>query len=544
MHSVRGERRRRSDRLFSFLGRSLAIAWLTVGAGSCGGGCNGSTNEGSDAGADAAGAAGTGGSGLGGAGTGGAPTNDGGAGSGGTGGGGTGGAGVAGGSGAGSGGAGSGGAGGRGGGMAGGSGGAGPGGQGGGMAGGSGGAGGVIAALPITAVYSHNNHTCALSSLGTVRCWGDNAQGQLGYGNTNGNIGASSTPASAGDVDVGGKVTQLALGAAHTCALLDNGHVRCWGDAGLYGQLGYGNKNDIGDNEKPASAGDVDIGGVVTQLAAGDNHTCALLDNGHVRCWGLNQNGILGYATTTMIIGDDETPASVGDVNVGGTVIQLAAGRRHTCALLQGGTVRCWGDNFAGNLGYGNGSHVGDDETPASAGDVMVGGVAIGIAVGQLHSCAIIQGGGVRCWGASRKLGYGVALDSDTIGDDEPPSSVVGDVPIGGPVIQLAAADAHTCALLQGGAVRCWGEGNHGQLGYGNPNAIGDNEPVSAAGNVNVGGTVTQITAGTFHTCAVLSGGTVRCWGSGTGGGVGYVNNGAAIGDDETPASVGDVRVY
>ena len=138
--------------------------------------------------------------------------------------------------------------------------------------------------------------------------------------------------------------------------------------------------------------------------------------------------------------------------------------------------MRCWGNNFAGNLGYGNGNHIGDDETPASAGDVMVGGVAIGIAAGDLHSCAIIQGGGVRCWGATRKLGYGVSLDSDIIGDDEPPSSVVGDVPIGGAMIQLAAGKDHTCALLQGGAVRCWGGRRQGQLGYGNPNTMRQNE--------------------------------------------------------------------
>ena len=205
---VRGERRRRSGRLFSSLGRAIAIAGLMAGAASCRGGCGSSAmNDDSDAGFDAA------------AGTGGAPTSAGGAGGvgtggGGTGGAGTGGAGVAGNGVAGSGPAGSGGAG---------RGGAGPSGGGAGGRGGGGGTGGggVSAALPITAVYSHGGHTCALSSLGTVRCWGDNAQGQLGYGNTN-TVGVSSTPASAGDVNVGGKVTQLALGANHTCALLEN----------------------------------------------------------------------------------------------------------------------------------------------------------------------------------------------------------------------------------------------------------------------------------------------------------------------------------
>ena len=512
---LRVQRRRRNRLLVLIVAATPVIA---------GAGCQGCDDVnvqvvGLDAGADGptTEVAGVGGSGAGGAGTGGAGT--GGTGTGGVGAGAGGGLGGAGAGGAGLGGAGSGGR-----------------GTGGIVTGGTGGG----AALAITAVYSHNDHTCALSSAGTVRCWGYNVAGQLGYGNTNNNVGVISTPASAGDVDVGGKVTQLALGTLHTCALLDNGHVRCWGDS-MYGQLGHGNKNRIGDNETPASAGDVDIGGLVTQLAAGDSYTCALLANGHVRCWGLDTVGTLGYATAGVMIGDDETPASSGDVDLGGTVVQLAAGQWHTCAVLQGGAVRCWGrNNGAGNLGYGNEEHVGDNETPASAGDVDIGGVAIGIAVGAAHSCAVLQGGAVRCWGSGPALGYG---NNNVIGDDESPSSA-GDVPVGGAVLGLAAANRHTCALLQGGAVRCWGQGLQGQLGYGNTDAIGDNEPASAAGSVNIGGTVTQIAAGTFHSCAVLSGGTVRCWGTGTQGGLGYVNNGAVIGDNETPASAGDVIVY
>ena len=119
---------------------------------------------------------------------------------------------------------------------------------------------------------------------------------------------------------------------------------------------------------------------------------------------------------------------------------------------------------------------------------------------------------------------------------------MAGDVPVGGP-IRLAAAFHHTCAILQGGAVRCWGQGYYGPLGYGNPDTIGDNRPPSAAGDVNVGGTVTDITAGSYYTCAVLTKGTVRCWGTGTQGGVGYANKNFIIGDDETPASVGDVVI-
>jgi hypothetical protein len=146
------------------------------------------------------------------------------------------------------------------------------------------------------------------------------------------------------------------------------GAVRCWGRGGS-GELGYGNTNKIGDNEAPASAGDVNVGGVVVQVAAGEDHTCARLSTGAVRCWGNNGTGQLGYGNTATI-GDNEAPASAGDVNVGGAVAQLALGGEHVCALLTDGAVRCWGNNGTGQLGYGNISNVGDNETPASVGDV------------------------------------------------------------------------------------------------------------------------------------------------------------------------------
>ena len=163
-------------------------------------------------------------------------------------------------------------------------------------------------------------------------------------------------------------VIQIAAGGDHTCALLDTGAVRCWG-FGSDGRLGYGNTDNIGENETPASVGDVDVGGTVLQIAAGGSHTCALLVGGAVRCWGVGSDGRLGYGNTDDI-GDDETPASAGDVVVGGTVTQIAAGTNHTCAVLVGGAVRCWGRGDVGALGYGNPNNIGDNETPASAGDV------------------------------------------------------------------------------------------------------------------------------------------------------------------------------
>jgi cysteine-rich repeat protein len=381
-------------------------------------------------------------------------------------------------------------------------------------------------------------HNCALLGSGSVRCWGDGDYGQLGYGYDTGNIGDDEPAAWGGNVTVGGSVRQLVAGGSHTCALLDSGSVRCWGGGGN-GQLGYGNTNSIGDDEYPASAGDVNVGETARQLVAGVSHTCALLGSGSVRCWGSGLFGQLGYGDVTNI-GDDEHPAAWGNVDVGGTVIQLAAGSFHTCALLDSGSIRCWGNGFDGQLGYGRTNHIGDDETPASAGDIDVGGTVIQIAAGSFHTCGLLDSGSVRCWGngSNGQLGYGNTTD---IGDNEPPASA-GDIDLGGSAVALAGGAFHTCALLDTGAVRCWGANFAGQLGYGNTTDIGDDESPALAGNVNVGGAVRQISVGARHTCVLLDSGAVRCWGDGDNGQLGYGNTNI-IGDNEFPASAGDVNI-
>jgi len=218
-------------------------------------------------------------------------------------------------------------------------------------------------------VLAFGHGFCALLSGGTIRCWGDGQVGKLGYANTN-SIGDNEVPSSVGVVDVGGTATAITAGASHTCALLSDNTVRCWGRADV-GQLGYGNTNTIGDNETPAAAGAVPVGGSVLAIGAGGDFTCALLVGGGVRCWGWGMGGRLGYANTNNI-GDNETPAAVGNVSIGGPVAGIGVAAEHVCAVLVGGAVRCWGSGDLGRLGYGNITTIGDNETPASAGDVQV----------------------------------------------------------------------------------------------------------------------------------------------------------------------------
>jgi alpha-tubulin suppressor-like RCC1 family protein len=239
------------------------------------------------------------------------------------------------------------------------------------------------------------------------------------------NIGDNEIPAVAGDVSVGNTVAKISAGNDHTCAAFEDQTMRCWGGSSL-GQLGYGNALDIGDNELPSAVGTVNVGGgvFVSNVSASSAHTC-ILSNGSTKCWGDGSFGVLGQGSTSSI-GDNETPSAVGFIDVGGLVSQISSGEVHTCALLVTGKVRCWGIGFA--TGYGNGLDVGDDEFPSAAGDLDLGGDAIQISVGQVHTCAVLTTGRVRCWGGGElgKLGYG---NQETIGDDETPASV-GDVPI------------------------------------------------------------------------------------------------------------------
>ncbi|RYE73682.1 MAG: RTX toxin, partial [Myxococcales bacterium] len=331
-----------------------------------------------------------------------------------------------------------------------------------------------------------------------MRCWGDNRGPLLGYG-----TGATlRSPAELGPVELGGKAVQVTTRGDHACARLDTGVVRCWG-VGLRGQLGHGNKDDIGDNETAASAGDVPVGGKATQVSGGDEYTCAVLDSGHVRCWGNGLSGQLGHSKPS-IIGDDEPASAAGDVPVEGKVTQVSASAGHTCALLDSGNIRCWGNNLYGQLGYGDTQN----RSASSAADVPVGGKVLQVTAGYYFTCALLDSGNVRCWGNNSYAQLGQYNNATVIGDNEP-ASAAGDVPVGGKVIQISAGEEHVCALLDSGNVRCWGAGYSGALGHGNKQNVGWGEPPEKVGDVPIGGKVVQISAGKGHTCALLDSGKV-----------------------------------
>lgn len=386
-------------------------------------------------------------------------------------------------------------------------------------------------------IVAGDAHTCVLTGQGRVRCWGDNQHGQLGYGNAT-DVGDAPTrlPHTAGDVPlpVIDPAIQLVAGNNHTCALLQSGLIYCWG-FNLYGQLGYSRKDNLADGEPVTSFGYVSLGGIATKIAAGGDHTCAIMQAGALRCWGRNDDGQLGRGNKAHI-GDDETVYSAGNVDLGTgiAVKDLALGGSHTCALLTTGAVRCWGNGSDGALGYGNAADIGDAGPISNLQNVSLTGAVRKLVAGERHTCALTEAGTLRCWGRHEygQLGQTVLPSGNVNWGDAPnelPSTLSGDINIGSQVTDVTAGDAHTCALSSAGQLKCWGSSVFGQAGYGmsGSNAYGATVPTDG---VNLDGvSAYRITAGHSHTCALRSNGTARCWGNGAEGrlGRGSITNSA-----------------
>lgn len=384
-----------------------------------------------------------------------------------------------------------------------------------------------------TSLGGNGSHTCVTLGGGEVRCWGSNAYSILGVMTDEYTYGDDELARDTPLVDVGAAALQVDAGARHSCALLEGGAVRCWGD-NWFGQLGYGHVDNIGDDETPASQPVVQLGGPAVEVQVGEFHSCALMEDRTVRCWG--QHPFTGQGSYDDV-GDDEHPSAYPAVDIGGPVEELAVGDRHSCARLAGGKVRCWGQDAAGSLGYG--SILQQDaqtRTPREFGDLALGGPATQLAVGGHHACALMAGGAVRCWGygESGVLGYGKYLDGT------PKPEAWGDVPLAEPATAVFAGLSNTCTLHAGGVVRCWGDGLYGMNGNLSDAIIGDDEPASVLGPIAVGGEVVAGTIGAGNVCVLLSNKAVRCWGIGDL--LGYGNE-SIIGDNEAPEVAGDVPI-
>ena len=267
---------------------------------------------------------------------------------------------------------------------------------------------------------SASAHTCALLDDGGVKCWGLGGA-RLGQGNTQDIGNASGEMGDALpeiDLGTGRTATTLDVGSGHACSILDDGALKCWGES-YSGQLGLGTNAARGD--QPAEMGDalaaVDLGTgrTAVAVATGGAHTCAILDNADLKCWGENYQGQLGLGDTDH---RGDNAGEMGDnlpavpLGTGRTAVAVSAGQSHTCAVLDDGSVKCWGLGYQGQLGHGATTTLGDQghEIGNALPTVNLGAgrTAIAVATGQSYTCAVLDNGRLKCWGeGGAKLGQG-----------------------------------------------------------------------------------------------------------------------------------------
>lgn len=323
----------------------------------------------------------------------------------------------------------------------------------------------VVDATSVDALCVGGTHACRVAG-GVVSCWGGNAEYQ-----------ARATIADASiepqPVRFEPLITDVACGRGHSCIIANDGFLRCWGANGM-GQVhptGYSLARQTAIPET----------GQVQAVSLGGNHSCAVDDEGYLICWGDDSFGQVGPR-------EGVTYRSTGL----GVVLGVAAGGRHTCAVLPAGEVRCWGDNQRGQLG-----RLGVDERAAE----RVAGLppVAAVAAGEASTCALTREGEVWCWGDNEwgQLGDGSQTGRHT---PRPVPDVAG-------VTQLVMGDAFACALGSDGAT-CWGDNRRGQAGRGIELAL---RPTLVEGTAGMA----RLEAGGSTACGITAEEVVRCWGAG-----------------------------
>lgn len=357
-------------------------------------------------------------------------------------------------------------------------------------------------------------HSCVLMDGGDVSCWGNNSSRQV-IGEPGDAIVIVDEPTLVTGVS---NIKQIAVGDVQSCALREDGRVFCWGDT-YNSNATSGSRYFFYDAPTQIALGNPPA----TALAIGREHSCALMEGGTVQCWGWNENGQLGNP--------DHRSRSLGEgsrtnlaANLPRIVIfapnplrqltgvsAIAAGDDHTCAIAgRDNEVYCWGKNDKQQLG----DRSTDLRDTNSVVPIRVEGArdAVQLVAGSNHSCALIDDGTVQCWGDNRtgQLGFYTRLGQVSSLTERHFGQVT---ELDSPVLALAAGGLHTCALLNDGRVKCWGNNTHDQLGRGADSrysGVGINHTPEPVVNLT---DVRAIEAGEHHTCALLSLGEVQCWG-------------------------------
>jgi alpha-tubulin suppressor-like RCC1 family protein len=275
-------------------------------------------------------------------------------------------------------------------------------------------------------------------------------------------------------------VRQVAGGGFHTCAVKHDGTLWCWG-YNFSGQVGNGTPPSTTPIRQPVQISKV--GTTVVEVAAGDRHTCARKQDGTLWCWGDSFYGQAPEQVTAL----------------GTTVAEVAAGASYTCARTEAGVLWCWGRNDNGQVGDGT---IQPKSPPVQV--TALGSSVVEVSAGGYHACARKADGTLWCWGTGN-----VGQVGDGTTDSQKPSPVQVTL-LGTAVAQVAAGGYHTCARKTDGTLWCWGRNDRGQLGDGTTTT-----PKPTPSQVQaLGATVVDVAAGLLHTCARKADGTLWCWGS------------------------------
>ncbi|MFN3198297.1 MAG: fibrinogen-like YCDxxxxGGGW domain-containing protein [Bradymonadia bacterium] len=358
---------------------------------------------------------------------------------------------------------------------------------------------------PAVEVYTSLRVACARLQSGAAKCWGYGGQGMLLQGDTSSRgdqaneMGNNLPPMNFG---TGRTAEVIDLGHIHACGVLDNGRVKCWGYGG-WGNLGQGNTANLGDSANETGDGlpYVDLGTengqplLASQATAGYPTSCAILEDGRVKCWGYNSHGELGQGNNTQR-GDNANEMgnnlAFTDLGTGRTAKYIDGGIHTFCAVLDNDRVKCWGYGGYGTLGYGDNQNRGDganemgDNLPYV--DFGTDGQGNPLKVknlwmGAYHNCVQLENDGIKCWGRAQLGALGRPIGNAYIGrganemGDNLPYVDLGTDGQGNPLVVADMNLGHyfNCALFTNGSQKCWGYGVYGQLGTGNTSNLGDN---------------------------------------------------------------------
>lgn len=328
---------------------------------------------------------------------------------------------------------------------------------------------------PVSAISTGGMHSCALLKNGDIMCWGSNEHGQLGDGTLSKHNTANLVPGLSNAIAV-------SAGGNHTCALLNEGSVKCWGQNTSW-QLGDGT------NTSRLTPTDVNLNGKAIAISAGDEHTCALMSNKEVKCWGKNLYGRLGIDSFARIGKMPKTVKNLEDV------VMISADGEHTCALINTGAVKCWGHGSATGDGLDKNA-----KTPIDV--VNLEKNILSIATGSGTTCALDNSGDAKCWGF-------FSLEQDSI----TPERIKG---LGDDMVAIGTGGSHICAITNQGEIKCLGENEYGQLGNGTTHAT-----YKATKVINLTGKAIEISTSLIYTCALVDNGNVLCWGNNSAGQLG-----------------------